>query len=790
MSTSTRDALHVLRYARPAQAWSDACPVGNGIRGAMCEGRIGGERLWLNDVTAWSGRAGADPLEGAQDRGPTALAGVRAAMDAGDVGEAERLIRRQQTPWVQAYLPLAYLDIDVLDSAVLDSRVTDAHGLQRRLDLTTAIASHEYSTTSGTITHETWADAITGAIMHRVTSATPVRLRVRLNSELAPLPDVPPHADDGVLRAEWSLPVDVAPGHEHPSDPIRYDTAIGRTAAVVVRSLVSAEVTDETLTTDASTTQLLMIGTATAPPLPGEPVDDRDAVARADEVACSPHGDVERLRTAHVSAHRALYSRCLLELPGPADAVTIDTDTRIARAEQSDDAGLAALAFHFGRYLLISCSRAGSLPLTLQGLWNAELPGPWSSAYTTNINLQMAYWPAETTSLPECHEPLLRFVRRVAATTGRVVARQLHGADGWVIHHNSDAWGHAAPVGGGAGDPAWAFWPLGGVWLSLHLWDAYEFAPDRERLRIEVWPTLEATAHFALSWIRTDGVRAWTSPSTSPENHYLDDDGHARAVGESSTMDVMLLRELTDVCSRAADVLDQRPAWLAELVRRTALLPDLQLSARGGIREWNEDHAEAEPEHRHLSHLVGLFPFARITPQRTPQLAAAAAVSIVDRGLESTGWALAWRAAMWARLGDGERVQEQLRLALRPASDVDGEHRGGLYANMFSAHPPFQIDGNLGLTAAVAEALMQSHDSSIRLLPALPPDWSDGTVTGLRARGGVTVDLDWQAGRVSRVRLRCDRPQSVRVGGPGLPDATVQVEPGKTMILEHKEPVW
>ncbi|WP_429461597.1 glycosyl hydrolase family 95 catalytic domain-containing protein [Microbacterium sp. ZKA21] len=775
-------ALHVLRHHRPAERWTAAFPVGDGIRGAMCEGRIGGERLHLNDITAWSGIPIADPLSGVEDRSPAVQDAARAAIARGDGDEAERLVQQQQTPWSQAYMPLGLVDIDLVD-------VTgDGATLRRTLDLRTAIAAHEYASEAGLVRHETWADAEAGAIVHRIVAEQPVSVRVSADSLLRP------HRvehTDGVLGVEWHLPIDVAPGHAHADDPIRYDEAIGRTAAISIRSSVEATAADGILTTAPAREHLLLIGTATAPGLPDAPADTRDAIAGA---AVSTASDAAALRDEHVRAHRERYARCALELPSAADAGDLPLDERIALAQERPDEGLAALAFHYGRYLLLSSSRRASIPLTLQGIWNAELPAPWSSAYTSNINLEMAYWPAAVTGLPECLDPLRAFVARVAATTGRTVARELHGADGWVMHHNSDAWGHAAPVGGGSGDPSWAFWPMGGVWLSLQLWDAFAFDDDVARLRSEIWPVLEGSARFALSWIRSDGERAWTSPSTSPENRFLDEAGEPRALGESTTMDVTLLRALSAACAGAAAVLDIAPDWLDELRRVTALLPAPRILPDGRLSEWDRDVADAEPLHRHLSHLVGLYPLDAITPDGTPALASAAAKAILARGPESTGWALAWRISMWARLGDGARVHDQLRLSLRPAQDAHGQ-RGGVYENLFSAHPPFQIDGNLGLTAGVAEALVQSHGTDraqtrIRVLPALPPAWADGAIDGLRARGGVRVDLVWRAGAIARVRLRSDTARAVVISGPGLDETMLGLQPGEDMVIEPKESRW
>ncbi|MGN8025333.1 glycosyl hydrolase family 95 catalytic domain-containing protein [Microbacterium sp. 22242] len=794
MSTMRRDALHLLRSSRPAARWIDAFPVGNGVRGASCQGRAGGIRLHLNDITVWSGRP-ADPLAGVVEPGPELLDRARAAIARDDPAEAERLLQRQQTPWVQAFLPLGWIDVEV-DAGPSDPSCT------RELDLRTATETLTYTAGGGSVRHRTWADSDGGAIVHRIDADEPVSVVVRIDGLLRRAA-----ADlsvDGALVAHWALPIDVAPGHESPEEPVRYGE--GREAAIAVQPVGPATIEGGTLRTAPARSHTFVIGTASAPSLPGEADPDpaADAVTRALNVLgvvahADPAAEAELRHARHRAAHELLYGACTLELgdAGDADAPLPDLAERIAAAAHTPDPALAALAFHYGRYLLLSSSRHTGLPLTLQGLWNAELPGPWSSAYTTNINLPMAYWAAETTGLGPCHEPLLRFIARLAAGPGAIVARDLHGADGWTVHHNTDAWAHAAPVGAGHGDPAWAFWPLGGAWLSTHLWERHLFGGDLGELRARTWPVLASAARFALSWILRDpDGRARTSPSTSPENHYLLPDGTASGVGESCTADVALLRALAEACRGAADALGRTDAWIGALEDAVAALPDPVVAADGTLREWDRPRPDAEPAHRHLSHLVGLFPFDQIDPERTPELAAAAAASIRSRGSESTGWALAWRTALWARLGDGAQVQAQVRLALRPAEPAAGtpgaaaEHRGGLYPNGFSAHPPFQIDGNIGLTAGIAEALLQSHAGRIRVLPALPPDWAQGRVRGLRARGGAHVDIDWSQRRVTRLRLHAPRAVTMEVSGPGLGSRTVDLAAGESAVIEPEESGW
>lgn len=451
----------------------------------------------------------------------------------------------------------------------------------------------------------------------------------------------------------------------------------------------------------------------------------------------------EQLLARHRAAHRRLYDR---------------TELTFAGGDERTD--LIAYLFHFGRYLLISSSRPGGLPATLQGLWNDALRPPWSANYTININTQMNYWAAETAALAECAEPLFDLVAALRAG-GAETARTLYGARGWCAHHNTDAWAFSAPVGRGRADPAWAFWPLAGAWLCRHLVEHVRFGADRAFAADVAWPIVTPAAEFLLDWLveQPDGTLGLT-PSTSPENHFTAAGG-VYAVDLTSTIDLSITRELlasvgelATLLGRAADPIATRSA-----VARHRL-PELPVGADGRVQEWIVDRPLPEPHHRHVSHLYAVYP----GDDTSPRTAEAAARSLDARGDDSTGWSLAWKLALRARLRQPDRLPALLDLALRPVDpSATGEH-GGLYPNRFSAHPPFQVDGNLGFTAAVVEFALQSHAGAVDLLPAIPADWPAGRLTGAVARPGIVVDVEWDAGHaLVAARLSADRPTTIAV---------------------------
>jgi alpha-L-fucosidase 2 len=742
-------------YDKPATVWNEALPVGNGRLAAMIFGDPVNEKIQLNEGTFWSG----GPSRNDNPDALGALSEVRQLIFDGKYSDAEKIINQKMR--AKQLQGSKYQAIGNLNLSFPEHK--DYSSYYRELDLERAVSSVSYQVNGVNYKREVFASQPDQVIVVRLTASKPgkISFQADFNGKLKKTVKV---LDSQILEMTG-----LSSTHEGVPGQVRFDAR-----AKIIHSGGTVSTDSIRIHIRNANEAIILISIAT------NFVDYKTLTADEAERCSKYLTSAEKksypvLLKKNISAFQTYFDRVRFDL-GTSSAANLPTDVRIRNFSKTHDPELVPLYYQFGRYLLISCSQLGGQPATLQGLWNDSDSPAWDSKYTININTEMNYWPAEKCNLAEMHEPLIQMIRELSET-GHETARVMYGCNGWVAHHNTDIWRITGVVDGAY----WGMWPMGGAWLSQHLWEKYLYSGDLYYLK-SIYPVMRSACEFYQDFLVEEPTNRWlvVNPSISPEN---EPSGHKTSVIAGTTMDNQLLFDLFSKTIKAATLLNEDKTKITEFQKVLDRLPPMHIGRFGQLQEWLDDWDNPNDKHRHVSHLYGLYPSNQISPYSTPELFDAAKTTLFHRGDVSTGWSMGWKVNFWARLLDGNHALKLITDQLTLVDPVNAGNNGGTYPNFFDAHPPFQIDGNFGCTSGITEMLLQSQDGCIFLLPALPDAWKNGDISGLRAYGGFEISFKWENGQVKKIRIKSNLGGNCRIRVPN----EVVVEGGQRMTVASGE---